>query len=659
MREQDIKKLFNLASEGEESNANSDEIKKSVLEKLGKNGLANLNAEGESVEPVFVTAPKKNGKITALKITAGAAAACLGIAFIGNAVYHSGGLSALMEVDAANFTPDYELFLLDGKNFKYDGYTDSFSAHRGTETESKLLSEENGRLYFIKNAGEISRGISDKPVKEDITDKISSGSCYIYSYDNPDNTVFKTHSVIIGGDIANNDYGYIELYKINNDGLWRYEFMLSKDIPHSGNGEEEKKAAEEYLEAPWIADGIKKLEKQYGEEIIANFGGSGGSFGVDFRNAWAISAENMPAMELHLLDGSLIKCSTNGETPIVGFEDISSSHLLSEENGRLYFVNNAGRISSDNPREAIKEDITDKISSDNFYLFTYANHDNIIDQTHYIIVGGDIAGNDYGYAEVFKAGIGNTWGMVGKYSKEAPERPPLVNDSGTSGMPQWLINGIRKLEDELGESEIMRNGSGSIHENIDFTNTWSTEGKTANTENPDLEFYLLDGTLFQYFDNYNGDTAVDCNYSAAVPILSEENGRLYFVKNAGEVARGIADTPIKEDITNEISSGDCWIYAYDNPNNNVYQRHYIIVSGDISEGLYEYAEWFKVNEEEWDSVSAFGQYSFSRYSGTEGKQRRINDIKKLEEKFGENIIGHKYGGQAQDNINFKDVWANY
>ncbi|MCM1298436.1 MAG: hypothetical protein NC203_04740 [Firmicutes bacterium] len=329
-------------------------------------------------------------------------------------------------------------------------------------------------------------------------------------------------------------------------------------------------------------------------------------------------AEFVPEYELRLLDGSFVKGYTDGESPVVEFKSASASHLLSEENGRLYFVKNAGEIDFNDPSKAVKEDITDKISSDNFYLFTYDNPDNPISQTHYVIVGGDVSANCYGYAEVFKAGIKNTWGMTGKYSEEAPERPPLVYDSGTSGKPQWLINGIRALANEQNLTEIMVNGAGSINEYCDFKNVWSNEAKkreniptvycTPNHDNydftpivyPNIEFSLLDGTMIQYSDK-EGLTAIqsiDLQY-----LISYKDGRLYYTGNGNY-----------RDVTDIIGSEEYFQDYYINSVTGL--KHYVFVGGDLEKGDFGYYDFFNLSEDvnKWVFVSVTN-FDSDKYDG--------------------------------------------
>lgn len=308
-----------------------------------------------------------------------------------------------------------------------------------------------------------------------------------------------------------------------------------------------------------------------------------------------------PIMSFKLLDGSDFKQIPDNRAAAIGpaeaLDDNISTYILSEENGRLYFVKNAGEIDLFHKEKAVKEDITDKISSDNFYLYTYENPDNTVQQTHYVVIGGSLADNDYGYAELFKTDTErNQWVSCGHYSNEAPEQPPLYPDSGTSGKPQWLINGVKAIEEQYGEKEIMRNGTGSLQHHIDFKNVWATNGEDKDPlqyedggeEAPILlksdKFTLLDGTKITIENN---SIISDTDMREAIWLLLGDNGRVYFYGNGGN----------EEDITDIISTGEPYITSYKNAKSGA--THYIAAGGNPAAGSYGYAEMFKVREGEW------------------------------------------------------------
>lgn len=310
-----------------------------------------------------------------------------------------------------------------------------------------------------------------------------------------------------------------------------------------------------------------------------------------------------PIMSFKLLDGSDFKLIPDNRAAAIGpaeaLDDNISTYILSEENGRLYFVKNAGEIDLFHKEKAVKEDITDKISSDNFYLYTYENPGNTVQQTHYVVIGGSLADNDYGYAELFKTDAErNQWVSCGHYSNEAPELPPLYPDSGTSGKPQWLINGVKAIEEQYGEKEIMRNGTGGLKHHIDFKNVWATNGEdkdplqyedgeeTAPILLKSDKFTLLDGAEVVY--DYDEDKfTFHSDINETKWLVMGDNGRVYFYGNGGK----------EEDITDIISTGKPYITSYKNGKSGV--THYIAVGGDPSIGDYGYAEFFEWSKGNW------------------------------------------------------------
>ncbi len=509
MKEQDIKKLFNAASEGRESNVNSEEIKNAVMEKLGKNSLSNSNAEGETVEPVFVTPQRKKNKFTALKIVAGTAAACLGVAVIGNIV-----------------------------NLNNDGFSALSDGVGGTEVS---LTEESSE--------------STKDVGAETTNAPASDS---------------------------SDYQYHLEY-------------------HLGS----------------LIDGTE-FEYNYVKETAS----------LDLTNSF---------------------------------------NIISERNGRIFLLDSL-MLKVENKETEPDNEITDYFNSNTPFVRTAVNEyeDQLL---YFIVAGGSIGDNDYGY--VIMQMIPNTdkWIQIGKFSAKTTEM--IGTSASDREMPQWYLDALEQLKEKFPNQEIVVAEDGCFKEYADFKD--EKPAQTADntpimseldytepsTENPDLEFYLLDGTLFKHYAI--DDSISESNYSKQAPLLSEENGKLYLVKNAGEIFRGTADKPIKEEITDKISSDDFYIYSYINPGNTIYQTHYIIIGGDIFTGDYGYVELFKVNDKgEWEYSSCFSKGVINvptQHSESKGHQWLTNGIKELEEKYGEKIIGYQNGGASNANANFKDAWA--
>lgn len=352
--------------------------------------------------------------------------------------------------------------------------------------------------------------------------------------------------------------------------------------------------------SPYSADTEETAAADTEETTEANAETLSHPYGPELEKLYEEAAAN-PIMSFNLLDGTPFKLIELyfAEPPAPYSEYDVSTYILSEENGRLYFVKNAGEIDLFHKEKAIKEDITDKISRDNFYLYTYENPGNIMEQTHYVLIGGDLANNDYGYVELFKTySENNSWEIHGNFSKEAPEYPPLYPDSGTSGKPQWLVNGVRMIEEQYGEKEIMRQGSGSSHQNVDFKNVWAANGEDKDPlqyedgeeEAPILlksdNFTLLDGAEVVY--DYDEDKfTFHSDINETKWLVMGDNGRVYFYGNGGK----------EEDITDIISTGKPYITSYKNGKSGV--THYIAVGGDPSIGDYGYAEFFEWSKGNW------------------------------------------------------------
>lgn len=442
MRKKDIKRIFDIFSGGNKNgnkmNVNSEDVKAAVMEKIGMSaaeGFYTACEAEEAVDPVFVTAPKKNKGITAIKIASVGAAACLGVGILCVGMFGKGGiLSALPQSNAednknvptetAEFTTvsdgqnvdteiagediRMQLVFLDGIHFTYEPIEEDYVFDRnGMITPNKrvrFLYEENGRLYLVKTN-------NGKKTTEDITDKISFNDFYLYTYNNPANTVNPTHYVLIGGDVSTGDYGYMEIFKLKNSvNYWGWDGNFSKLIPDFNSPD--------YSGMKWIVNGIKELAENYG--VAADMIGTG--IGRCTNDVYFNTT-----MQITLLDGSRAKMNYKDDG--ITFDKIADTTRLCEENGRLYFVN-----ATDD-----KEDITDKISENDFYLYIYENPENAVNRLHYIVVGGDVSKGDYGYCEVFQIDT-DLWCWSCKYNKDI--------DFQKWETLQWFNNAIKTLEEK-------------------------------------------------------------------------------------------------------------------------------------------------------------------------------------------------------------------
>lgn len=261
MRDKDIKRIINNASDGEEYSVNSEDIRNALMERIGKSSNNQEASESKIIEPIVVTAHKEK-KYSFAKITASVAAACLGIGIIGAAAYNNGfGLEQLPIYDSDNVsdslysenimaivqteltagtenttapnsdkkeTPifeeiqipvegtydhstdnnpsDYEITLLDGTVVKLINGESYFI---GGDNSRMPISKEWDRLYFIGDGN-----------KRDITDQMSADEYFCVSYVHPQTGL--THYLIAGGDLKAKYFGYIELFWLPGDNMRAY-----------------------------------------------------------------------------------------------------------------------------------------------------------------------------------------------------------------------------------------------------------------------------------------------------------------------------------------------------------------------------------------------------------------------------------------------------
>lgn len=97
-------------------------------------------------------------------------------------------------------------------------------------------------------------------------------------------------------------------------------------------------------------------------------------------------------------------------------------------------------------------------------------------------------------------------------------------------------------------------------------------------------FFLLDGTHIEI--GPEGQTSLQDYGSNMQLLLSEVGGRLYYW-NGRE----------KKDITDFISANTFYVDSYENEASGL--THYILIGGDITSGLYGYAEVFPIYERDW------------------------------------------------------------
>lgn len=471
--------------------------------------------------------------------------------------------------------------LLDGTTYTPSIQGSLTGTEEGMQPPTYLLSEEEGKLYFVKNAGDIDLDRKEEAIKEDVTDKISSDNCYIYAYNNYYNKEYHKHYIIIGGDIQNNNYGYAEVFKLTDE--WTVSTILSKygnmvDFPDY--------VSSDTSELKWLNSGINKLENEYGEKIIGHSHAKTQS-GINFKNLWSTEdkdplqyedgEETAPILlksdKFTLLDGAEVVYDYD-EDKFTFHSDINETKwLVMGDNGRVYFYGNGGK----------EEDITDIISTGKPYITSYKNGKSGV--THYIAVGGDPSIGDYGYAEFFEWSKGN-WYYWHINTPAAEEY--------ASKAPQWLDKAMEKLSN--GSEDCDFDGY-SIFEDLDnalppsdFTamkndfRYGEIYGKKLeqlfDSMTPTDTTTLYDGSTLKEYTDDKGVTVTLLDRRNAADILTLENGRLFLNLN-GE----------KTDITDKISREEPYIVKAENPYTN--STHYIAIGGEPKENGWGCVEIYK------------------------------------------------------------------
>ena len=338
MKDNDIKKMFDNAIESDaDTDINTKKIQKTVMERLGKQEGNNLklSESGETVEPVFVTAPAKNSR-KAPAFIAAAAAACLGFTAVSTGFFGLNGTSSTLtggtsntleqtdssesetiEAYIAEKTPDesetaeateaadniqtasvqsedadiedknpeetpavgYENTTEEWIGEAYPLKNNSLTLLDGTKivVEEDRVSgsgDSNTDNYLLsENNGRVYYWNGEE--KKDITDLISTDAPYIDSYENEESGL--THYIIIGGDVASGKYGYSELFA-THERSWHFASTRNR-LEFASETEEEQWDKEMYN---MITNLVSTAIKQISGEQYFRFGG-GGSW-ADFKS---------------------------------------------------------------------------------------------------------------------------------------------------------------------------------------------------------------------------------------------------------------------------------------------------------------------------------------------------------------------------------------
>ena len=469
MREKDIKKIFDTycgsSEKAGKAEVSSERVKASVMEKIGMSAESFYtdSKEAEPIKPMYAISPEKKKSGAGLRIAAWVgAAACIGAVVLTMGIFGGNGLNGFLpQNNAGSNSPDetfedpfavteisgmhntgsgthknMELVFLNGVHFLYD--TDHYVPYgfsvRHEEEKTNFLYEKEGRLYIMLE-------VYGEKRTEDITDLVDSGNFYFFSYSNANNTAYQTHYVIVGGNVGKGDYGYVEYYKVDND-QWGYMVEFSSnnfDYNHISHAPQ------------WFTDGAAVAAEKIGVPVEALTETVGGiERGIDFKykedqQYEYVKSDARPYYRIKLLNNGEVEIIANGSyggkvsQGVFYHEDVDTlTPLLYREKDRVFFTANING-------EVIKEDVTDKLVPDDCYIYAYNNPANIVNQTHYVVVCGDLSQNEYGCWEVYQAGKAkdeyhhDTWEWYGQYSG--------IEHYGNR---EWFVNAQEVLEKEYG-----------------------------------------------------------------------------------------------------------------------------------------------------------------------------------------------------------------
>lgn len=329
MKDNDIKKMFDNAIESDaDTDINMEKIQNTVMERLGKRAEDNLklSESGETVEPIFVTAPAKKFRKAPVFIAA-AAAACLGITAVSTGFFgiHS-NLSALPgdTSDTAEQTvlsepeavteaiQEYTATEAPDETEAADNIGETITQSEDAEIEVKepeetpavsyeSIEEWIGEAYPLKNNSFILldgtkivveedrvSGYHDSATansllsenngrvyywngkeKKDITDLMSTETPYIDSYENEESGL--THYIVIGGDVASGKYGYAELFATHER---EWHFTSVRNRMEFASETEDQQWDHEMLNM--FSNLVGTAIKQISGEQVFKFGGGGG-----------------------------------------------------------------------------------------------------------------------------------------------------------------------------------------------------------------------------------------------------------------------------------------------------------------------------------------------------------------------------------------------
>lgn len=476
MRNKDIKRLIDIASDGGEQSVDSEEIKRNLLEKISKNGITWEQSEGKTVKPVFTAASRKERKYSFAKIAAGSAAACFAIGAIGTAAYKNGyGSEQLPTLSSDNVSDTVQYALSESTSDlqpevsenEPQTFTENFNGIVMTVKTDKSRYQLDELIHVeaaVKNTTDKKIYLFVPVLGPDSHKEISTG---IYGNDGRSlidtDTFMRLYDQAIDIVTVNPNEEYtqsmvFETYtgvdtssrKLAEEGLYsgKSTITLLSDSTDCSNGD---KYTHYSLDFSLTLGSTSNLQPEQPEVSKVE--------GTYIQNN--SPSKNPSDYEISLLDGTVVQY-INGDTHFSSGDD-DSLYPIVKERDKLFFTSNGE-----------KHDITDQISADRYFCVSYVHPETGL--THYLITGGDLEAGYYGYFELFWL-PGDSKRAYVDYKFFTGNFPVIISDDPDNDLldilpnTDWIDNTLKMISDTLKEEyniSTLIKGSGSIRHYVKF-----------------------------------------------------------------------------------------------------------------------------------------------------------------------------------------------
>lgn len=266
MRDDDMKRLFDSAT----SNFRSSDITPEEIREIVDKSI-NYQENG-NVKPV-ISAPKKKNKFGFItNVAAGAAAFAVTAAAIGISLHENAGktVSLLENTDIAQITA-----ALSANNTAEAYITGSVDLINGT----RVNYFSDGSCQF--HIGTWKNNNYDIGGFYDFVTLSEDGSLKCSAFDFPDNDMSNeqgyikmlqsdksTQYVVLNKDTATGDYGYVIIFRTNENNSWGITGLTTKSAPFPGFDDCILTPREADMKSGWLDNAIKTIKEDYGETGI-------------------------------------------------------------------------------------------------------------------------------------------------------------------------------------------------------------------------------------------------------------------------------------------------------------------------------------------------------------------------------------------------------